>query len=151
MPQHPPTPTPHIKKRLLKLKASKSPGPDGLHPRILKELANEISEPLQDTFTTSLREGKLPEDWRIAHTTPIHKKGSKTEAGNYRPVNLTSILYKVMEGVIRNKVLNHMKENNLFSEDQHGFINGRSTVTQLLETLEHWSRHLDSGLGVDAI
>ena len=122
-----------------------------LHPRILKELAKEISKPLQDIFTTSLREGKLPGDWRIAHITPIHKKGSKTEAGNYRPVSLTSILCKIMEGVIRDKVVNHMKENKLFSKDQHGFMNGRSTVTQLLETLEYWSMHLDSGLGVDAI
>ena len=141
----------NIEKRLLKLKTSKSPGPDGLHPRILKELAKEISKPLQDIFTTSLREGKLPGDWRIAHITPIHKKGSKTEAGNYRPVSLTSILCKIMEGVIRDKVVNHMKENKLFSKDQHGFMNGRSTVTQLLETLEYWSMHLDSGLGVDAI
>ena len=43
------------------------------------------------------------------------------------------------------------KKNNLLSEDQHGFTNGRSTVTQLLETLEHWSRHLDAGLGVNTI
>ena len=141
----------NIEKRLLKLKTSKSPGPDGLHPRILKELAKEISKPLKDIFTTSLREGKLLGDWRIAHITPIHKKGSKTEAGNYRPVSLTSILCKIMEGVIRDKVVNHMKENKLFSKDQHGFMNGRSTVTQLLETLEYWSMHLDSGLGVDAI
>ena len=56
-----------------------------------------------------------------------------------------------MEGVIRDKVVNHMKENKLFSKDQHGFMNGRSTVTQLLETIEYWSMHLDSGLGVDAI
>ena len=49
------------------------------------------------------------------------------------------------------KVVNHTKGNNLFSKDQHDFMNGRSTVTQLLETLEYWPRHLDSGLAIEAI
>ena len=141
-----------VKERLMKLKTSKSLVPDGLHPRILKELAATIAGPITDIFRKSLQEGILPGDWRIAHVTPIYKKGPKTEAGNYRPsVSLTSILGKVMEGVIRDRVVNHMKENQLFSKDHHGFMTGRSTVTQLLETLEYWSKSLDDGVGMDAI
>ena len=63
------------------------------------------------------------------------KEGSKSGVGNYRPISLTSILYKDMEGVVRDKVVNHMKEDNLYSKDQHGLINGNSMVTELLETL----------------
>ena len=44
-----------------------------------------------------------------------------------------------------------MKKNKFFSEDQYGFMNGRSTVTQLLETLDYWTASLDAGLDVDAI
>ncbi len=140
-----------IRKRLLKLNISKSPGPDGLHPRVLKELANTIARPLMRIFQTSLTEGKLPSDWRIAHVTPIYKKGPKTDAGNYRPVSLTSILGKLMEGIIRDGVVSHLKENDCFSPHQHGFMNGRSTITQLLETLEYWSKSLDNGAAIDAI
>ena len=56
-----------------------------------------------------------------------------------------------MEGLIPDHIVKHMKKNEFFSEDQHGFMNGRSTVTQLLETLDYWTASLDAGLGVDAI
>ncbi len=138
-----------VQKRLSKLKTSKSPGPDGLHPLILKETADIIAYPLMSLFQSSLDEGVLPRDWRIAHVSPIYKKGSKIEAGNYRPASLTSILCKVLEGCVRDRIISHMTENNLFSEHQHGFMAGRSTLTQLLETIEYWSESLDEGVGVD--
>ena len=50
-----------IRKRLKSLNPSKSPGPDGVHPRILKVLADTIARPISDIFRTSLQEGKLPE------------------------------------------------------------------------------------------
>ena len=53
-----------IKKKLLELKISKAPGPDGLHPRLLKALAAQLSEPLELTFQLSLKQGKVPNDWK---------------------------------------------------------------------------------------
>ncbi len=138
-----------VQKRLSKLKTSKSPGPDGLHPRVLKELSQTIAEPLKMLFQSALEEGVLPNDWRVAHVSPIYKKGAKTNAGNYRPVSLTSVICKVMEGFVRDQVVAHMTANNLFTPHQHGFVAGRSTVTQLLETIEYWSEAIDDGTGVD--
>ena len=138
-----------VQKKLNKLKPSKSPGPDGLHPRLLKELAPSLSHPLSILFQSLLNEGVFPRDWLVAHVSPIYKKGAKTEAGNYRPVSLTSVLCKVMEGCVRDQVVEHMMENDLFSPHQHGFMAGRSSVTQLLETIEFWSQSLDEGIGVD--
>ena len=57
----------------------------------------------------------------------------------------------MLEGVIRDSLVAHMKHNNLFTEHQHGFFPGRSTVTQMLECLEQWTEWLDQGLPVDAI
>ena len=102
-----------IEKNSRNSKPSKSPGLDYIHPRILKELAEEISESL-NIFHTSLHEGILPMDWLVAHITPIHKKGSKTDAGNYRPVILTSAVCKIMKGLIRDHVVKHMKKNKFF-------------------------------------
>ena len=73
-----------VRKKLQKLNPTKSPGPDGLHPRVLKEAANEISQPLATIFNISMKEGRVPEDWKIAHVTAIFKKGKKTTPGNYR-------------------------------------------------------------------
>ena len=53
----------------------KSPGPDELHPRMLKELAEEISEPLAIIFEKSYRTGEVPIDWRRANVVPIFKRG----------------------------------------------------------------------------
>ena len=71
--------------------------PDGIHPRVLRELAEVIAKPLSmaDQHSWSIRE--IPEDWRLASMTPIYKKGHKEDLGNYGPVSLTLELGKVME------------------------------------------------------
>ena len=94
-----------IKKKLDNLNPYKSPRPDELHPRILKELSNELSLPLSLIFSNSFSEGELPQDWKYAFITPLHKKGEKKFAGNYRPISLISIVCKVMESIIKDDIL----------------------------------------------
>ena len=57
--------------------------------------------------------GEVPSDWKIANVTPIFKKGSKSKTENYRPVSLTSVPCKLMESIIRDKVVNHLTINHL--------------------------------------
>ena len=78
-----------VEKKLENLKIGKSPGPDGIHPRVLKELAKELKMPLFIIFRKSLDTGILPKVWKIANVSPISKKGSRHLAANYRPVSLT--------------------------------------------------------------
>ena len=78
--------------RILKtLDTSKSPGPDGLHPRPLAEMAEQLAEPFQALFSTSLEEGIVQQGWKDGNVTPIFKKGKKHQPGNCRPVSLTLI------------------------------------------------------------
>ena len=60
-----------------KPKTSKSPGPDGLHPRVLVQLTDQLIEPLNTIFCRSLIEGQLPQDWKDGNITPIFKKGKR--------------------------------------------------------------------------
>jgi len=140
-----------IKKRLIGLKVNKSSGPDGLHPRLLKELADSLPVPLKMLFDIIMNSGKLPSAWKIAEVKPIFKKGDKQDPGNYRPVSLTSILCKLFEGFIRDSLNNHLLENNLLSVHQYGFTSGRSCITQLLSTVNDWLIDLDNSNSVDAI
>ena len=94
-----------------------------------------------------MKEGRGPEDWKIAHITAIFKKGKKTTPVNYRLVGLTSIICKLMESIIRDKLMEFIDERDLLSDDQHGFLCGHSCVTQLLEIVEIWSSMLDEGGG----
>ena len=138
-----------LQKILEKLNVNKSCGPDNLHPHLLQKTARTISVPLKLIFDKSLSNGECPDDWRTANVTPIFKKGERTEPNNYRPVSLTSQVCKVLETVVREKIVRHMKENRLFSNSQHGFREGRSCLTNLLETLEHWTKILDEGDCID--
>jgi len=105
-----------IEKLLLKLNCNKSPGPDNIHPRILKECATVLSLPLWIMFSASLREGQLPVSWKKAKVTPVFKKGSRTDVANYRPISLTSVVCKTMEKLIRDSLLQHMITNGFLSD-----------------------------------
>ena len=100
-----------VQKKLSQLKVSKYPGPDNLHPRILSEMKNTISTPLTKNFNTSLDTGKLTLEWKYANIIAIYKKGGKEIPGNYRPISLTSIVGTIMESIIRDMILHHMKSN----------------------------------------
>jgi hypothetical protein len=134
--------------KLKMLKVDKSPGLDGLHPRVLREIREEISFALQIIFEKSLALGELPVDWKNGVVTAIYKKGVKSDMGNYRPVSLTSIVCKVMESLIRDHIMSHCIKYKLFSNKQYGFLKGRSTAIQLLHMLDKWTEFLETQIWI---
>ena len=140
-----------VEKMLLAVNPDKAPGPDGLSPAVLKKASTALSYPLSVLFNRSMNESRLPADWKQALVTPIFKKGSKAMPGNYRPVSLTCIVCKIMEKLIRDKLVQHLSKSELISHDQHGFVKGRSCTTQLLEVLDVWTKVLDEGGRIDVI
>lgn len=140
-----------VKLKLSSLNVNKSIGPDKIPPRVLYELRNELVFPLTMLFNMSLDCGCVPSEWKLANVSPIFKKGAKSEANNYRPVSLTSVLCKILESLVKTKIMDYMMENNLFSTKQYGFISGRSTSLQLLKVMEDWTSILDMGGQVDCV
>lgn len=103
-----------VAKKIKKLRTSVAPGPDKLSPRLLQTVVDSIAEPLSIIFTRSLKQGQVPMQWKWANVAPIYKsKGSKTAAGNYRPISLTCILCKVMESIVRDSIIEHLATNKL--------------------------------------
>ncbi|OWK62795.1 hypothetical protein RLOC_00008153 [Lonchura striata] len=70
-------------------------GPNGIHPRVMRELADELVKPLSIIYQHSWLTDEVPEDWKLANVTLIHKTSGKEDPGNYRPVILTSVPSKV--------------------------------------------------------
>ena len=140
-----------VREKLNGLNIGKSPGPDGVHPRMLKELASELCRPLEIIFSQSIIEGKLPDDWKKADITALHKKGDKHNPENYRPISLTSICSKILEKIIQDKMEVYLISNDLLSCKQFGFMKGRSTILQLLKVLDDWTEAVDARLPVDVI
>ena len=66
--------------------------------------------------------GKLPNEWLNAIITAVHKKGDRSLCGNCRPISLTCVISKIMGCIIRDAIVMHMKTNNLFANEQHGFV-----------------------------
>ncbi|KGL84716.1 RNA-directed DNA polymerase from mobile element jockey, partial [Tinamus guttatus] len=99
-----------VREHLRKLDTHKSMDPDGMNPRVLRELADVIAKSLSIIFERSWRMGEVPEDWKKANVTPVFKKGKKEDPDNYRPVSLISVPRKVMERLILAVVSRHMED-----------------------------------------
>ena len=114
---------------LFNLNPSKAPGPGGLPIIVLKSCARELTPSLCDLFNSSLAEDKLATEWKDALVVLVHKKGKKEDVTNYRPISLLCVVSKVLERCI----FKHFEEFlcPLFHNTQHGFFQGRSTVTQI--------------------
>ena len=134
---------------LAKLDPSKAQGHDEIHPAILKSLAPVIGAPLATLFNKSLAERTLPEDWKRAIIVPIHKGGTKEEVTNYRPVSLLPVALKVMERLLRDRIVKHLTENGLLRNEQHGFTKNRSCLTNLLTCLDEVTNRVDNGEQVE--
>jgi hypothetical protein len=140
-----------VKGKIKKLRVDAAAGPDKIGPLLLKKLVEEISLPLAKIMRASLQEGSVPVDWRAANVTPIFKKGRKSEPENYRPVSLTSVSCRLMEGIVKDQIVTHLERNNLIKSSQHGFMKGRSCTSNLLAFLEEVTAEIDKGEAMDVI
>lgn len=134
---------------LSSLDPRKAPGSDGLPTSILKECATELCPSICNLFNKSLATGEIPEEWKHSVVVPVFKKGKKEDVTNYRPISLLSVLSKVLERCVYNNLMEHIAQ--FFTDAQHGFLKGRSTVTQLLSFYHNVGLSLDKGLQTDVI
>ena len=125
-----------VVKLLKNLKPHKAAGPDDIPLMPLKEAKDEIALAITLLFQASLNQGNTPSTWRKALVVPIFKKGSKSDASNYRSISLTSVLRKCCE---HSTILTHHANHKILS-DAHGFRKRRSCDTQLLLTLNDFAR-----------
>ena len=134
---------------LKKLNIYKSMGPDDIHPKLLKSLAESSGfvESLTLLYQKCAYECKIPNLWKTANVVALHKKGSKKQALNYRPVSLTCILCKVYEQFIRSHVLSIVEDK--INPNQHGFVNQKSCFSNILEAVDTIISMLEDGLPVD--
>jgi hypothetical protein len=140
-----------VKAQIKKLKRTGAAGPDRISTRLLQQCQEELGPVLATIYRKSLQEGRVPAEWKTANVVPIFKKGSKKIAGNYRPISLTCICCKIMESIIKDDIIAHLKRNHIINTNQHGFTKGRSCTTNLLEFMEPVTKAADEGKAVDIV
>jgi len=88
---------------------------DDIRPRLLEQIREQVCHLLYLMFRKSLDEGLVLGDWRHANITPIYKEGNRGLTENCRQSNLTSQICKVIESVIRNKMVGHLEGKAVFT------------------------------------
>ena len=130
-----------VYRELIRLKPSKASPPGELPTRLFKEFAYELSLPLTHIFNLSLRNGMFPDRWKEATITPLPKKKLVSELGDLRPVSLTPILGKILEGMVTQVMLKDIRAN--LDPRQYGNLKGSSTAHYLIYLLDTIHQALD--------
>ena len=96
----------------------------------MKNCDNILAYPLSLLFKISYNTGSLPKEWKIANVAPIHKKESKGDIKNYRPISLTSPVMNTFERILKDELL--IRTSHLLDYQQHGFLNIKSCTTDMV-------------------
>ena len=120
-------------------------GFDRIPLRIFNEGAEILIKPLSQLFKQIYNERRIPEQWKTAKIIPLHKKGSKEDMSNYRPISNLCTMSKIYEKLILQQLLKIAKQNkvDLTGDSQHGFKQDRSTVTAAAAIQSMISRAID--------
>ena len=138
-----------VKNLLDNLNVNKAMGPDKINGRVLKNCSNSLSTPLSIMFDKCYRTSSIPDEWKAALVVPVHKKGSKSNVENYRPISLTCIIIKIMERIIRDEIM--LKCGHLIDDRQHGFLKSKSCTTQLVNFCDSLALSLNDNIRSDVI
>ena len=121
-----------VRKVVMNLDFSKASGPDCIPVVVLKNCEPELSYILAELFNKCLKESCFPDCWKVSSVVPVFKNvGERSTAKNYRPVSLLSVVSKVFEKLVNNRIVDHLEKCGLFSDFQYGFRSSRSTADLL--------------------
>ena len=133
----------------MSLNISKAGGCDGISPHFLKLCATSLLTPITNLLSLCMTKCTLPREWKVHKISPIFKGGDVHCANNYRPISLLCILSKVLESIVFQKVVDFVRPH--ISTSQHGFVQGKSCLSQLLHSYSEIFCSLDKGSPCDII
>ena len=121
-----------MRKVVLNLDLSKASRPDCIPVVVLKNCEPELSYILVELFDKCLKESCFPDCWKVSSVVPVFKNvGERSTAKNYRPVSLLSVVSKVFEKLVNNRIVDHLEKCGLFSDFEYGFRSCQSTADLL--------------------
>jgi len=134
---------------LRSLKPSYLPGPDNIPSSILKTFCDSLTSPLPLLFNLSIQSGCFINAWKTSFIQPLHKSGNKADIANYRGITKLSAIPKLFEQVLTVQISFNLQR--CVSPSQHGFLKGKSTVTNLLYFVSIVLEGFSKGLRTDTL
>ena len=139
----------NVREQLKRLK-SKSPGPDGLSPTLLRSSRHEIVDVLTHMFNNIVNEGIIPEQWKGANIVPIPKVSHPEAPGDYRPISILSALGKAFERILARHIL--VITRSVWENNKHyGFLPNKGTMDAIVQVINDWGEAKDRKNAVTAI
>ena len=138
-----------VEKTFRDIKTNKATGPDGIDAAIWKNCATELKGPMYRLYKKCFDTTTLPTIWKKSEISPIYKKGVPNIPQNFRPVNIICEAWKRFQILAVEELKPFFAQ--FLSPAQHGFVKGRSPLSNMLECLEAWTRAVDEGHWVDII
>jgi len=102
------------------LKDKTAAGHDGISVNTLKLIAQNISVPLTHIYNLSISESTFPDIFKLAIIKPLYKNGDRASISNYRPISMISNFAKILEKVIKSRLIQFLEKNNILSKNQFG-------------------------------
>ncbi|KAG8275848.1 hypothetical protein J6590_108321 [Homalodisca vitripennis] len=133
------------------LKPKTSSGIDEISAKLVKTCKEELTIPLTAVINKSLLQGAFPAQLKISKVYPKYKNGPTTDTKSYRPISLIPTFSKIFEKIVLNRLLSHLEQNSLLTNQQHGFLKGRSTTTALVQLTEYIIDQLEDGCAVTGL
>ena len=141
-----------VRKVVINLDLSKASGPDCIPVVVLKNCELELSYILAELFSKCLKESCFPDCWKFSSVVPVFKNvGERSTAKNYRPVSLLSVVSKVFETLVNNRIVDHLQKCGFFSHSQYGFRSCRSTADLLTAVSDRIARAFNRSGATQAV
>lgn len=138
--------TPHdILRTIKKLKKSTAQDVEGLNSEIIKLCGHSITTPMSMLINQIIRECTFPDKWKSSRVVPIHKKKSRTNVENYRPIHLVCTLSKILEAILCEQLSEYLEKNGIIPNEQHGYRKNHSTTTAINMAADTWTEAINQG------
>jgi len=125
------------------LKGKPTAGDDDIPENLVKQCIQLIKGLLSHIYNLSLTSGVFPNVWKTVKVKPLYKKGNKYDMRNYRPISTIHIFRKLLAGLMYNRIISFLYENEILSEAQNGFRKGKSIDTVVHSFIGRIQKELD--------
>ena len=140
-----------VRRQLLSLNSKKAVGLDGISSRFLKDGVDHIVEPIIHIINMSILTEVVPDGFKSAKVVPLFKKGSRLDAGNYRPVSILPVLSKLLERAVNGRLKEFLERNGLIYENQSGFRSKYSTDSCTIGLTDFIKKEITHGNAVGMV